>query len=122
MEELKNAIAQLLAQVDDNTGFQTLMERFVQELESHPEALGDLAGSYRLKTDDTGLEIAFELKEGSLRTLEASEKAEATISGKEGDLLKLIRKELNPMYAMFTGKVKVQGSMQALGKFSQLVM
>ena len=43
------------------------------------------------------------------------------LSGKEADLLALIRREMNPMTAMFTGKVRVQGSMQALAKFAQVL-
>ena len=121
MEELKDSIQQLVAEAGAGASFQSLMERFCQALKSHPEALGQLSGSYRLITEDTGVNLGFALGDNSFRLLDEAEKAEATISGKESDLLALMRHELNPMVAMFTGKLIVKGSMQALSKFAQVL-
>ena len=121
MEELKQAIGQLIVRAGEGSSFQSLMEAFVEALRQHPQALGALAGSYRLQTSDTGFDLGFSLSDAGLRLLEKGEKADATIRGKESDLLALIRRELNPMAAMFTGKLNVQGSMQALAKFAQVL-
>ncbi len=121
MEQLKQDIVQIIEKAGE-CDFQTLINHFCEALKAHPEVFGDLSGTYRLQTDDTGCQIGFALSADGYRELAPGEKADATVSGKEKDLLALIRKELNPMYAMFTGKVRIQGSMQALGKFSQLVM
>lgn len=121
MEELKAKIQQLVSEAGAGASFASLMERFCQALEAHPEALGALSGSYRLKTTDTGVDLGFALGENSFRRLEENEKADAILSGKEADLLALIRRELNPMTAMFTGKLNVKGSMQALAKFAQVL-
>jgi len=121
MEELKKDIQALLAQAGAGADFAALMEGFAAALARHPEALGELTGRYRLQTTDTGLSVAFALSADGFQTLDAADPVDAAISGKEADLLALIRRELNPMAAMFMGKLNVKGSMQALAKFSQLL-
>ena len=121
MEALKQALQELLAQAGANTSFGEVMELFVQALKAHPEALGALEGSYRMQTTDTGVSTAFALSENGLELLDADAKTDAAISGSEADLMAVIRKELNPMAAMFMGKLKIQGSMQALAKFAQIL-
>jgi len=120
MEELKQKIQALLAGAGEGASFPQLMDRFIEALQEHPDALGALAGSYRLQTTDTGYCAAFELADRSLTLLDDSAKADAVISGSEQTLMAVIRRELNPMTAMFTGKLRIQGSMQALAKFAQL--
>jgi len=121
MEQLKQDIQELVARAGEGAGFGELMQRFVEALQRQPQALGELQGRYRLETTDTGLCCAFALSEDGYQPLEKDEKVDAAISGKEADLLALIRREMNPMTAMFTGKVRVQGSMQALAKFAQVL-
>ena len=121
MEALKQEIQNILDTLDASVSFEKLMEQFCTALKNNPEALGSLAGRYRLTAVDTGAHVAFALSENGFQALDASEAADATISGKEADLLKIIRRELNPMTAMFTGKLTVKGSMQALMKFAQIL-
>ena len=52
--------------------------------------------------------------------LNADDKTDATLTATESDLMALIRRELIPMAALFTGKLKVEGSMAQLAKFAQL--
>ena len=121
MEALKQEIQSILDGLDASVSFEALMEQFCAVLAKHPEALGSLAGRYRLTAEDTGAYAAFALSENGLQALDASEAVDAAISGKETDLLKIIRRELNPMAAMFTGKLTVKGNMQALMKFAQIL-
>jgi len=121
MEELKMDIQQVLASIDESFSFEELMERFCSVLASHPEALSALEGRYRLQTTDTGVHVGFALSASGFQALDASEPVDAVISGKEENLLQILRRELNPMAAMFTGKLSVKGSMQALMKFSQVL-
>ena len=120
MEELKNELQKLIASLSGTESMQDLMERFFGILRNHADVLGALEGRYRLKTSDTGLSFAFEAGKNGLHLLEADEKADATITAAEADLMALIRRELVPMAAMFTGKLKVEGSMAQLAKFAQL--
>ena len=121
MDELKAEIQQLMAAAGTDLSFESLMERFCEALKSHPEALGALSGRYRLKTTDTGLSVAFELAENSFRMLDASERADAVLSGGEKDLIAMIRRELTPAKAMFTGRLKVEGSLALLSRFAQIL-
>jgi len=121
MEQLKQEIQSILAQLDASTPFDALMESFASALKNHPEALGALSGRYRLQASDTGAHAAFALSESGFEALEEADSVDASISGKEEDLLKIIRRELNPMTAMFTGRLTVKGSMQALMKFAQIL-
>lgn len=121
MDALKQAIGELLAKAGRDMSFSELLELFVQALEAHPEALGALEGRYRMQTTDTGISKAFALSENGLVLLDADDPADASISGSEADLMAVIRKELNPMAAMFMGKIKIQGSMQALARFAQIL-
>jgi len=121
MEALKQTLQELLAQAGGNLSFGEMMECFVKALEQHPEALGALEGRYRMQTNDTGVSVAFELSENGLVLLSEEDKTDAAISGNEADLMAVIRKKLNPMAAMFMGKLKIQGSMQALTKFAQIL-
>lgn len=121
MEALKQAIGELLEKAGQKVSFAEMMKLFVQALEAHPEALGALEGRYRMQTTDTGISIAFALSGDGLTLLGSEDKTDAAISGSEADLMAVIRKELNPMAAMFMGKIKVQGSMQALAKFAQIL-
>lgn len=121
MNELKNEIQQLLSAAGKGASFEELMERFCGALQNHTEVLGVLSGRYRLKTADTGLSFAFELGQNHFRMLDASEAVDAAISGKESDLMALIRRELAPMPAILTGKLKVEGSMAKLTRFAQIL-
>ena len=121
MEQLKASIRQLVAEAGKDLPFEALMERFCRTLQAHPEALGALSGRYRLRTEDTGAEMAFALGENSFRLHESGEEADATISGKEADLVALLRHELTPAAAMLTGRLKVKGSMKLLRKFAQVL-
>ncbi|MBQ7866798.1 MAG: SCP2 sterol-binding domain-containing protein [Clostridia bacterium] len=121
MEELKKEIQSIISSLADGISFPELMEKFCDALKAHPEALAQLAGSYRLTTTDSGLNMGFSLGKNGFALLADDEKADATISGSEANLMALIRRELNPMVAMFTGKLNVQGSMQALSKFAQIL-
>ena len=121
MNELRQEICQIMADAGAGIPFERLMERFCAALRSHPEALGALSGSYRLQTLDTGFSLGFALSENSFRLLEANEKADVTISGKEQTLLSLVRRELHPAKALLTGKLTVKGSMAALNRFAQVL-
>jgi len=121
MDKLKTELQQLIASVEAGASFESLMKRFGEVLANHADVLGDLSGRYRLQTTDTGLSFAFELAQNHFRMLDASEAADATISAKESDLMALIRRELAPMAAMFTGKLKVEGSMAHLARFAQIL-
>ena len=121
MDELRNEVRQLMTKAGTDLSFSVLMERFCETLKTHPEALGSLSGRYRLNTTDTGLSVAFELAANHFRMLDASEKADAVISGSESDLLAMIRRELTPMKAMFTGRLKVEGSIGLLTRFAQIL-
>ena len=120
MEELKNELQKLIASLSGTESMQDLMERFFDILRSHADVLGALEGRYRLKTSDTGLSFAFEAGKDGLKVLNADDKADATLTATEADLMALIRRELIPMAALFTGKLKVEGSMAQLAKFAQL--
>lgn len=121
MEELKQAIQTILSHLDADISFQKLMESFTSALSAHPEALGALEGRYRLQTTDTGVNVGFALSSAGLEMLDEAAQTDAVISARENDLLQIIRHELNPMTAMFTGRLSVKGSMQALMKFAQIL-
>ena len=121
MDELRTCIRQLMAEAGNGLSFEELMERFCEALRSHPEALGALSGSYRLQTSDTGFSLGFALGENSFRVLQAGEKADVTICGKEETLLALIHRELTPAKALLTRKLTVKGSMAALTKFAEVL-
>ena len=120
MEELKNELQKLIASLSGTESMQDLMERFFDILRTHADALSVLEGRYRLKTSDTGLSFAFAAGKDGLKVLNADDKTDATLTATESDLMALIRRELIPMAALFTGKLKVEGSMAQLAKFAQL--
>ena len=119
MEALKQEIQRLMAQ--PGLSFAEVVEGFAGALQRHPETLGELAGRYRLQTTDTNLSYSFALTDNRYQTLGDRETVDVAISGREADLLRVLHRELNPAAAMFTGKLRVQGSMQALGRFAQLL-
>lgn len=72
--------------------------------------------------DIAGRKIYVKLAEGNLSLLdECAEKPQATIAATEETLMDLLSGKLNPMAAMFTGKVSVSGSMGALSSLMTLL-
>jgi len=121
MEALKQDISDILSQMDPQSSLDDMLAGFCEALKKHADVLGALEGRYRLSTTDTGVNVGFALSADGFCMLNAGDAADATILGKEEDLLKILRRELNPMSAMFTGKLTVKGSMQALMKFAQIL-
>lgn len=121
MEALKQEIRKLLAQAGAGASLDELAGGFVDALQRHPGVLGSLEGRYRLQTTDTGFCCSFALSAEGCQTLGEQEPVDAVISGREADLLSVLRREVKPMAAVFAGKIRVRGSMQALRKFTQLL-
>lgn len=90
-------------------------------LQSHPEALGALAGRYRLQTTDTDFHLAFEASEAAFTPLSPTDAVDVCVQGSEKELLKLIRGESDPMRALLLGRLKVRGDIRLLQKFAKLL-
>ena len=121
MEALKQDIQEILGNLTAESTLADALNAFTEALKNHPEALGALEGRYRLSATDTGYQKGFQLSTDGYAELAAEEAVDATILGKENDLLLVLRHELNPMAAMFTGKLTVKGGMQPLMKFAQIL-
>ncbi len=73
--------------------------------------LFDVAGAGRWKVD---------VRDGSVSVEEGGESADVTISASEATFLRLIQRDLSPMSAYMTGKIKVKGDMGAAMRLQKL--
>lgn len=120
-QELQREIRALYAQADGGTGLAALLDGICDALRKHPDALAQINGSYAVRTLDTGLSRAFALKNGTFADLPAESRTDVTIAGREGDLLRVFRRELSPMAALLRGKLRVSGDKAALMRFAEFL-
>lgn len=121
MQALQRDIRALRQSVGAESSLADVAAKLCALLQSHPEALGAVAGRYRLQTTDTGFQLAFEASEGAFTPLSPAEPADVCIQGPEKELLRLIRGESDPMRALLLGRLKVRGDIRLLQKFAKLL-
>lgn len=119
--DLQREIRALLAKADASMQLAPLLTELCELLARHPDALCAINSRYRLTATDTGVTRAFALEGGMYRSLADTEPVDVTVSGKEGDLLRVFRRELSPMAALLRGKIKVSGSKGALMQFAEFL-
>ena len=100
------------------------LNEFLQDIPALAEGVKDkLSGQNALFKLEVGERVIFiRLQDGSVALLnECDEKPAATIAAKEDALMDMIAGKLNPMVAMFTGKVSVTGNTGALMQLMTLL-
>lgn len=117
---LQQEVRVLLSRAD-SAALAPLLDELCALLSRHPDALAAINSRYRLIAPDTGLSCAFALEHGAYRALSDTDAADVTVSGKEGDLLRVFRRELSPMAALLRGKIKVSGSKAALMQLAEFL-
>lgn len=121
MQALQREIRALRQSVGTDASLADVAAKLCALLQSHPEALGAVAGRYRLQTTDTGFQLAFAASEGSFTPLSPADSVDVCIQGSEKELLKLVRGESDPMRALLLGRLKVRGDIRLLQKFAKLL-
>ena len=121
MQALQQEIRALRQRVGADASLADVAAGLTALLQSHPEAMGVLAGRYRLQTTDTGFHLAFEASNAGLAPLSPADAVDVCVQGSEKELLKLIRGEGDPMRALLLGRLKVRGDVRLLQKFAKLL-
>jgi putative sterol carrier protein len=103
----------------------SLVERFNRRAATHPgtrEELGTLARTISIHLTDEG-DYAVDLREGSLQNLRtgAAPQADVTITTDRETFLGLVKKEIGPMKALVTRKLKIDGSLEDKLLFRRLL-
>ncbi|GAE24481.1 hypothetical protein JCM9140_414 [Halalkalibacter wakoensis JCM 9140] len=98
------------------------MKLFVNKVNNHPEHIAEekrRGFQFDIKNDRS---VQIIIEEGSI-TLYEEKKVEPdlTLTLSEGDLMKLLKDELNTTMAFMTGKVKVDGKIGLALKLQELV-
>lgn len=121
MQALQNKIRALRQSVGAAAPLAEIASGLTGLLQDHPEALGAVAGRYRLQTTDTGFHLAFEAAANSFTLLSPADRVDVCVRAPEKELLRLIRGEGDPMRALLLGRLKIQGDIRLLQKFSKLL-
>ena len=119
--ELQRDLQALYRHAQDGMALDALTDAICAMLARHTDALRGVDGRYRLKAADTGYARAFALEDGVYRELDSAAPVDVTILGREGDLLRVFRRELSPMSALVRGKIRVQGSKAALMRLAEFL-
>lgn len=94
------------------------LDDFIRDLPIHAARIADkLRGHDLLALVETkqGRRLYVQLKDGQAVTMaECDAKPDCTVTADENDLLALIRGQLNPVKAILTRRIGVQGNMKAL--------
>jgi len=90
-------------------------------LQRNEESLADITYAYRLESTDTGYRCAFALDQGWFTTLAENDRVDVTVTGLEQNLLAIFQRKLNPAAALLLGKVKINGSKNALLKLASFL-
>jgi putative sterol carrier protein len=103
----------------------SLVDRFNRHAAAHPgvrEELGTLARTIAIRLTDEG-SYAVDLKEGRLQNLRtgAAAHADVTITTDRETFLGLVQKEIGPMKALVTRKLKIEGSLEDKLLFRKLL-
>lgn len=121
MQALQQEIRALRQSVGAGASLADVAAGLTALLQSHPEAMGALAGRYRLQTTDSGFHLAFEAAESAFTPLSPTDAVDVCVQGSEKELLKLIRGEGDPMRALLLGRLKVRGDIRLLQKFAKIL-
>jgi len=78
------------------------------------DSLAGVTASYRLVASDTGFTGGFALTQGRFAELAPSAPADVTVTGREANLMAIFQRRLNPVTAMLTRKIKIDGSKATL--------
>ena len=114
MRNLRDDVQALRAQAARGATLEQLMKGVGEALKNHPEELTQITASYRFRANDTGMSYAFSLDGGRYRELEDGAPVSVSVSGSQENLMRIIRGETNPLKALLLGRVKIQGSKEAL--------
>lgn len=102
-----------------------LVERFNQHTSKRPkvaEELGGLERTIAVRLSD-GASYAVDLKNGQLENLRspAPAKADVAVVTDTATFLGLVRKEIGPMKALVTGRLKLEGTLEDKLLFRRLI-
>lgn len=102
-----------------------LVDRFNRHAATHPavrEELGTLERTIAVRLTDAG-QYAVDLRAGRLENLRSGEPAHAdvTIITDQATFLGLVRKEIGPMKALVTRRLKIDGSLEDKLLFRKLL-
>lgn len=120
-EALRQEIQDILNQADNGMAFAPLLDAVTGALSRHPDALAGLTSRYRIQITDANEHRAFALEGGTYRPLADSDLVDVTVQGREEALLRVFRRQLSPMSALLTGKIKVKGDKAALLRFAEFL-
>ena len=81
--------------------------------------VGEITSSYRFDVDGAGTWVV-DVVDGRVRVQEGEQDADVTIRTSEETFLAVANGDQNPMTAYMTGKLKVQGDLQAALKLQKL--
>lgn len=121
MQALQQEIRALRQSVGANASLTDVAAGLTAALQSHPEAMGALAGRYRLQTMDTGFHLAFEASDAGFALLSSADAVDVCVQGTEKELLKLVRGEGDAMRALLLGRLKLRGDIRFLQKFAKIL-
>lgn len=120
-EALRQEIQDILRQADSGMPLAPLLDAVTGALSRHPDALAAITSRYRIQITDANEQRAFALDGGTYRSLADSDPVDVTVQGREDALLRVFRRQLSPMAALLTGKLKVQGDKAALIRFAEFL-
>lgn len=70
---------------------------------------------------DTGKEVTLSIKDGELKAEEGLQgEAKCVVKSSEENLMKLVNKDLNPMMAILTGKLKISNQSEMI-KYAKIL-
>ena len=113
-EQFQQDLEAMLTQGSGNRNLSQVLDGLIELLKRHEDTFAGVTYRYRLAASDTGVTRGFALEDGRYAPLDESAPVDVTILGKEEHLLAIFNKQLKPAKALFTGKLRVQGSLVAL--------
>ena len=121
MSSIKEEVQLLYRRADQGETLAGLIDQICRVFREHPQELKGFTNSYRLCATDTGYVKAFSLVDGQYFDKTEMDEADVILSGRESDLLAILRRRISPLSALLRGKVQLRGSKTALLRFTEFL-
>ena len=121
MRSLREDIQALYSAAERSEDLGALLEGVLAVFSRHPEELAEITGAFRLMDTANARSWGFRLTRGTYAALADTEAADVCVLGKPENLLRVFKREISPVKALLTGKVRVSGNKGLLLKLGEFL-
>lgn len=118
---LKQDVQALYAAVEHTDDLDAVLDGVLAVFSRHPEELRRVTGAFRLTNTEDARCWGFRLRQGEYAPLPLEAEADVCVLGKTDALLRVFKRQLSPVKALLTGKIKVVGQKKLLVQLAEFL-